>query len=325
MNKEDFRIVYMGTPDFAAEPLKKLIENNYNIVGVITNPDKPAGRGQKIQESAVKKYAQSQGLKILQPEKFRNEHFLNELKSLQADLQIIVAFKMLPEIVWSMPAYGTFNLHASLLPQYRGAAPINWAIINGDKKTGVTTFFLKHEIDTGNVIFQEEVSINENDNAGIIHDKLMHQGAKLVLKTVDAIINQRYELIHQNDLIKPGTELKHAPKIFKNDCKINWNNNIDSIHDLIRGLSPYPAAWTEIVNENEKIQIKIFKTEKEITAHNYNNGEILSDQKTYLKIAVNGGFIKILELQQSGKKRLTVNDFLRGFQKLNEYSFSTKY
>lgn len=304
MNKEDFRIVYMGTPDFAVEPLKKLIENNYNIVGVVTNPDKPAGRGQKIQESAVKKYAQSQGLKILQPEKFRNEHFLNELKSLQADLQIIVAFKMLPEIVWSMPAFGTFNLHASLLPHYRGAAPINWAIINGDKKTGVTTFFLKHEIDTGNVIFQEEVSINENDNAGIIHDKLMHRGAELVIKTVDAVINQSYKLIHQNDLIKPGTELKHAPKIFKDDCKINWNNHIDTIHDLIRGLSPYPAAWAELISKNEKLQIKIFKTEKEITEHNYNKGELLSDQKTYLKVAVNGGFIKILELQQSGKKRL---------------------
>jgi len=324
MNKEDFRIVYMGTPDFAVEPLKKLIENNYNIVGVVTNPDKPAGRGQKIQESAVKKYAQSQGLKILQPEKFRNEHFLNELKSLQADLQIIVAFKMLPEIVWSMPAFGTFNLHASLLPHYRGAAPINWAIINGDKKTGVTTFFLKHEIDTGNVIFQEEVSINENDNAGIIHDKLMHRGAELVIKTVDAVINQSYKLIHQNDLIKPGTELKHAPKIFKDDCKINWNNHIDTIHDLIRGLSPYPAAWAELISKNEKLQIKIFKTEKEITEHNYNKGELLSDQKTYLKVAVNGGFIKILELQQSGKKRLPTSDFLRGFQKINEYSFSTK-
>jgi methionyl-tRNA formyltransferase len=324
MNKEDFRIVYMGTPDFAVEPLKKLIENNYNIVGVVTNPDKPAGRGQKIQESAVKKYAQSQGLKILQPEKFRNENFLKELKSLQADLQIIVAFKMLPEIVWSMPAYGTFNLHASLLPQYRGAAPINWAIINGDKKTGVTTFFLKHEIDTGNVIFQEEVSINENDNAGIIHDKLMHRGAELVIKTVDAVINQSYKLIHQNDLIKPGTELKHAPKIFKDDCKINWNNHIDTIHDLIRGLSPYPAAWAELISKNEKLQIKIFKTEKEITEHNYNKGEILTDQKTYLKVAVNGGFIKILELQQSGKKRLNTSDFLRGFQKINEYSFSTK-
>ena len=324
MNKEDFRIVYMGTPDFAVEPLKKLIENNYNIVGVVTNPDKPAGRGQKIQESAVKKYAQSQGLKILQPEKFRNENFLNELKSLQADLQIIVAFKMLPEIVWSMPAFGTFNLHASLLPHYRGAAPINWAIINGDKKTGVTTFFLKHEIDTGNVIFQEEVSINENDNAGIIHDKLMHRGAELVIKTVDAIINQSFKLIHQNDLIKPGTELKHAPKIFKDDCKINWNNHIDTIHDLIRGLSPYPAAWAELISKNEKLQIKIFKTEKEITEHNYNKGELLSDQKTYLKVAVNGGFIKILELQQSGKKRLPTSDFLRGFQKINEYSFSTK-
>ena len=322
MNKENFRIIYMGTPDFAVEPLKKLVESNYNIVAVVTNPDKPAGRGQKIQESAVKKYAQSQNLKILQPEKFRNENFLNELKSLNADLQIIVAFKMLPEMVWNMPKLGTFNLHASLLPQYRGAAPINWAVINGDKTTGVTTFFLKHEIDTGNILFQEEVPILENDNAGIIHDKLMHTGAELVLKTVDAIIKDNYTLINQDDLIKDNTEIKHAPKIFKNDCKINWENKIDSIHNLIRGLSPYPAAWTEMTNDNEKIQLKIFQTKKEEKNHNHKTGELITDSKTYLKIAVNGGFINILELQQAGKKRLSVSDFLRGFQNITTYTFT---
>ena len=250
MTKQDFRIVYMGTPDFAVEPLKKLVENNYNVVGVITNPDKPAGRGQKIQEAAVKKYAKSQNLKILQPEKFRDESFLNQLRELKADLQIVVAFKMLPEVVWSMPKIGTFNLHASLLPHYRGAAPINRALINGDEKTGVTTFFLKHEIDTGNIIFQQEVPITPNDNAGIIHDKLMYKGADLVIKTVDAIIQNNYPAINQKDLVSSGTEIKHAPKIFKNDCKINWNKDISTIHNLIRGLSPYPASWSEIINDD---------------------------------------------------------------------------
>lgn len=313
----------MGTPDFAVEPLKVLIENNYNIVGVVTNPDKPAGRGQKILESAVKKYAQEQGLKILQPEKFRNEDFLNELNSLKADLQIVVAFKMLPKIVWSMPKYGTFNIHASLLPQYRGAAPINWAIINGDTKTGVSTFLLKHEIDTGNILFQEEVPIHENDNVGIIHDKLMHKGAELVLKTVNAIINGDYKQINQDSIVNNPELLKHAPKIFKADCKINWTKNVNNIHNLIRGLSPYPAAWTEIKNDKNSIQLKIFKTEKEITNHNNKSGEITTDNKYFLKVAVQDGFIHILELQQAGKKRITVTEFLRGFQKINEYHFST--
>jgi len=315
----------MGTPDFAVEPLKKLVENNYNIVGVVTNPDKPAGRGQKIQESAVKKYALSQNLNILQPEKFRDESFLQLLKELKANLQIVVAFKMLPEIVWSMPSIGTFNLHASLLPQYRGAAPINWAIINGDEKTGVTTFFLKHEIDTGNIIFQEEVSINTNDNAGSIHDKLMHQGANLVLKTVDAVIENNYPQIKQEDIFKSGKEIKHAPKIFKNDCKINWNESIESIHNLIRGLSPYPASWTEIINEkNESIQLKIFKSEKKLSNHNHDVGKIISDEKSFLKVAVKNGYIIITKLQQAGKKRLIINDFLRGFQDITNYRFSTK-
>ena len=325
MDKSNLRIVYMGTPDFAVEPLKKLVENKYNIVGVITNPDKPAGRGQKIQESAVKKYALSQNLNILQPEKFRDESFLKKLKALKADLQIVVAFKMLPEVVWTMPNIGTFNLHASLLPQYRGAAPINWAIINGDNKTGVTTFFLKHEIDTGNIIFQEEVPISNDDNAGSIHDKLMYKGANLVIKTVDSIIENNYPQLKQEDLIKHETETKHAPKIFKNDCKINWKEDVDSIHNLIRGLSPYPASWSEIINKkNEPIQVKIFKSEKEMNDHNHSIGKIISDEKTFLKVAVKNGFINIIELQQAGKKRLNVKDFLRGFQGINNYNFSTK-
>lgn len=322
MNKESFRIIYMGTPDFAVEPLKLLFENNYNIVGVVTNPDKPAGRGQKIQESAVKKYAASKNLKILQPEKFRNEDFLAELKKLEADLQIVVAFKMLPKIVWNMPKYGTFNLHASLLPQYRGAAPINWAIINGDKKTGVTTFLLKHEIDTGNILFQEEVEIEENDNAGTVHDKLMYTGANMVLKTVDAIISDNYTPINQDSLANANTELKHAPKIFKPDCQINWTKDINSIHNLIRGLSPYPAAWSEIINTNgDKISLKIFSSNKEIVQHEKQIGEIVSDKKTYLKVAVNGGFINISELQLAGKKRLVIKEFLMGFQQITEYHF----
>ncbi|HAF29179.1 MAG TPA: methionyl-tRNA formyltransferase [Bacteroidales bacterium] len=324
MNKINLRIIYMGTPDFAVEPLKLLVENNYNVVGVVTNPDKPAGRGQKLQESAVKKYAISQNLNILQPHKFRDESFLNELKELNADLQIVVAFKMLPEVVWNMPRIGTFNLHASLLPQYRGAAPINWAIINGESKTGVTTFFLKHEIDTGNIIFQEEVQILEDDDAGSIHDKLMYKGANLVLKTVDSILTGNYPQLNQNILVEAGTLIKHAPKIFKDDCKINWNKDLNSIHNHIRGLSPYPAAWTEMVNNEEEIQIKIFKSEKESGNHNFTTGKIISDQKTHLKVAVKGGFVHLKELQLAGKKRLRVEDFLRGFQEINEYNFSTK-
>lgn len=238
MNQNSLRIVYMGTPEFAVAPLDALIEAGFNIVGVVTNPDKPAGRGQKIQESAVKKYALEKGLTILQPEKFRNEAFLAELKALNADLQVVVAFKMLPELVWNMPKYGTLNLHASLLPHYRGAAPINWAIMNGDKESGVSTFLLQKEIDTGNVIFQEKVSIGENDNLEILHDNLMEIGSNLVVKTAKAIESNDYPQIPQEDLTVAGEELKIAPKIFKNDCKINWSASIEKIHNHIRGLSP---------------------------------------------------------------------------------------
>lgn len=313
------RVIYMGTPDFAVAPLEALLNAGVNVVGVVTNPDKPAGRGQKIQEAAVKKFAAEKELKILQPEKFRNEEFLAELKSLEADLQVVVAFKMLPEVVWNMPKYGTLNLHASLLPHYRGAAPINWAIINGDKETGVSTFLLKHEIDTGNIIFQEKTEIGENDNAEIIHDKLMNIGADLVVKTVKAIEANDYPQIPQESIA--ADELKSAPKIFKEDCKIDWTKNINSIHNLIRGLSPYPASWTELIpnEEGKKIGIKVFATEKTIENHDKKIGSLHTDGKTYLKVAVEGGFLSITMLQQAGKKRMKVEDFLRGFQQISNY------
>jgi len=317
MDKKDLRIVYMGTPEFAVTPLKMLVEQDYNIVGVVTNPDKPAGRGQKVQESAVKQYAKVQNLTILQPEKFKDPLFVKQLSDLNADLQIIVAFKMLPEIIWSMPRLGTFNLHASLLPQYRGAAPINWAIINGEQITGLTTFFLKHEIDTGNIVFREEIEIDEKYNAGLLHDQLMEAGAKLVIKTVDAIIKGKYPQLNQSEFIKPGEKIKTAPKIFKDNCRINWSNNVDSVYNHIRGLSPYPAAWTELKTaDGEIIAFKIFDTTKELSNHSYAKGSILTDEKNYLKIAVADGFINIIKLQQAGKKPLLINEFLRGFQKI---------
>ncbi|MGE0088272.1 MAG: methionyl-tRNA formyltransferase [Bacteroidales bacterium] len=321
MNKKDLRIVYLGTPEFAVAPLKLLYEQGYNIVGVVTNPDKPAGRGQKIQESAVKQYAKSKNLNILQPEKFKDPVFINQLSNLKVDLQIIVAFKMLPEVIWSMPRLGTINLHASLLPQYRGAAPINWAIINGEKTTGLTTFFLKHEIDTGNIIFREEVSISEDDSAGTLHDRLMENGAKLIVKTVDAIIAGNYPQINQSGLIEPNKQIKAAPKIFKDDCRINWNQPIESIYNLIRGLSPYPTAWTEILtHEKEPVQIKIFDTLKELANHQLQAGTIVTDERKFLKITVPGGYINIIRLQQAGKKPLLINEFLRGFQNIKTYT-----
>jgi len=320
MDQNSLRIVYMGTPEFAVAPLNALIEAGCNVVGVITNPDKPAGRGQKIQESAVKKYALEKGLPILQPEKFRNETFLSELKALNADLQVVVAFKMLPEMVWNMPKFGTLNLHASLLPHYRGAAPINWAIMNGDKESGVSTFLLQKEIDTGNVIFQEKVSIAENDNLEMLHDKLMEIGSNLVVKTVRAIEANDYPQVPQEDLITEGEELKLAPKIFKDDCKINWLAPIANIHNHIRGLSPYPAAWTELSDSNDKkVAVKVYAANKEIESHSHPIGTLLSDKKTYLKVAVEGGFLNLTTIQMAGKKRMQIGDFLRGFQQIDNY------
>ena len=266
MKKEDLRIVYMGTPDFAVESLRALVEGGFNVVGVITMPDKPIGRHQeKLQPSAVKQYAMEQGLRILQPEKFKDENFLQELRELKADLQIVVAFRMLPEVVWNMPPLGTFNLHASLLPQYRGAAPINWAVINGDTETGITTFFLQHEIDTGRIIQQERIPITESDDVEIVHDKLMHLGGKLVIDTVNNIIAGTIKPIPQEELTEE-LPLRPAPKIFKETCRIDWAQSTTQLYNFVRGLSPYPAAWTELIDKDErKTAVKIYLTKKILT------------------------------------------------------------
>lgn len=312
MNATPLRIVFMGTPDFAVASLNILVNNGFNIVGVVTSPDKPAGRGLQMHESAVKKYALQHNLKILQPVSLKDEHFLSELRSLNPNLQIVVAFRMLPEVVWNMPPLGTFNLHASLLPQYRGAAPINHAIINGEKETGVTTFFLKHEIDTGNIIKQRSTPIGENETAGELHDKLMNIGAELVLETVKAIENGNYTTRPQDSVTQK--ELKGAPKIFKDFCKIDWNKNTNTIHNFIRGLSPYPAAWTEFISpEGDTFITKVFITRPETLSHNHTIGTIICDNKSFLKIACNNGYIHVSELQLAGKKRMKVADFLRGF------------
>ncbi|HBO07624.1 MULTISPECIES: methionyl-tRNA formyltransferase [Bacteroides] len=314
MKKEDLRIVYMGTPEFAVEPLRCLVEGGYNVVGVITMPDKPAGRGHKLQFSPVKQYALDYNLPLLQPERLKDETFVEALRVWNADLQIVVAFRMLPEVVWNMPRLGTFNLHASLLPQYRGAAPINWAVINGDTETGITTFFLKHEIDTGEVIQQVRVPIAETDNVGIVHDKLMVLGGRLVTETVDAILADTVKPIPQEEMVVVG-ELRPAPKIFKETCRIDWSQPVKQIYDFIRGLSPYPAAWTELVQPDGAITVlKIFETEKIHQEHRLQPGTILTDNKTYLHVAVPQGFIGILVLQLPGKKRLKIDELLRGFR-----------
>ena len=322
MQKKDLRIVYMGTPEFAVETLRCLVEGGYNVVGVITMPDKPAGRGHKIQFSPVKQYALEHNLPLLQPEKLKDEGFVEALRAWQADLQIVVAFRMLPEVVWNMPRYGTFNLHASLLPQYRGAAPINWAVMNGDTETGITTFFLKHEIDTGEVIQQVKVPIADTDDVGIIHDKLMMLGGKLVTETVDAIINGTVKSIPQEEMAVVG-ELRPAPKIFKDTCRINWNLPAKRIYDHVRGLSPYPAAWTELHQPgvNEPLSVKVFQTERIMRSHNFESGSIVTDSKTYLHVAATDGFIGIKSLQLPGKKRLQTDELLRGFKITNDCCF----
>ena len=296
----------MGTPDFAVASLDALVQANFNVVAVITAPDKPAGRGQKINESAVKRYAVEKGIPVLQPEKLKNPEFLEELKSYEADLQVVVAFRMLPEVVWNMPSKGTINLHGSLLPQYRGAAPINHAIINGEKESGVTTFFLTHTIDTGDIILSDKTPIADDETAGELHDKLMVIGANLLVKTVTAIAEGNF-----TEQPQPQSDvLKHAPKIFKDDCKINWNNPSQLIYNLIRGLSPYPTAFTLL---NDKT-LKIFKAELENKEPSIAAGGFLSDGKTYLKFATKDGFIKLLDIQYEGKKRMLIEDFLRGMR-----------
>ncbi|WP_345952602.1 methionyl-tRNA formyltransferase [Mucilaginibacter sp. PAMB04168] len=301
------RIVFMGTPEFAVASLEALLDAGSEIVGVITAPDKPAGRGQKLSESAVKQYAVSKGLKVLQPVKLKDPDFLSELKSLNADLQVVVAFRMLPEVVWNMPSKGTINLHASLLPQYRGAAPINWAIINGEKESGVTTFFLKQEIDTGDILFVEKITIDDEITAGEYHDRLMNKGAGLLVKTVKAIESGRYTEQPQEQLVE-GQELKHAPKIFKEDCRIDWNHPVNQVHNLIRGLSPYPAAYTEL---NGKV-FKIYKSVKEQVQPQGQPASYLTDSKTYLKFACTDGYVQVTDVQLEGKKRMGVEEFLRG-------------
>ena len=314
MEKKDLRIVYMGTPEFAVESLKRLVEGGYNVVGVVTMPDKPMGRhGSVLQPSPVKEYALSQGLNILQPVKLKDEEFLEELRALKADLQIVVAFRMLPEVVWNMPRLGTFNCHASLLPQYRGAAPINWAIINGDTETGVTTFFLKHEIDTGEIIDQVRIPIADTDNVEQVYDRLMNLGADEVVKTVEMILAGGVTTTPQEELAK-ADELRPAPKIFKETCRIDWNAGVKKVYDFVRGLSPYPAAWTELVQDEAKpLMLKVFETEKVFCEHQLAPGSIKTDGKTYFQVASTDGFVNILSLQLAGKKRMQVGDFLRGF------------
>jgi methionyl-tRNA formyltransferase len=303
----DLRIVFMGTPDFAVASLDALIKANFNVVGVITAVDKPAGRGRKVQQSAVKKYALENHLSILQPINLKNEKFIHDLKALNANLQVVVAFRMLPRIVWQMPKYGTFNLHASLLPDYRGAAPINWAIINGETITGVSTFFIDEKIDTGNIILQEKVTIEKNETVGELHDKLMIIGSSLVVKTVRQIKEGNVKSTHQSE--KNG---KLAPKIFSETCKIDWYASLNSIYNLIRGLNPYPTAWAILLNNNEKMKLKIFDVTKERIIHQHSIGSVITSKKE-IRVAVKNGFIKIESLQLAGKRKMDSENLLNGF------------
>jgi methionyl-tRNA formyltransferase len=317
---QSFRIVFMGTPEFAVASLDALVKAGYNIAGVITAPDKPAGRGMKLQQSEVKKYALKHNLKTLQPEKLKDPIFLEELQSLHADLQVVVAFRMLPEVVWNMPSKGTINLHGSLLPQYRGAAPINWAVINGEKETGVTTFKLKQEIDTGDILLQESFPIDENESAGEVHDKMKEIGAQLLVKTVQGLVDGTIDETSQENLLKAEgitqnaisehSALKHAPKIFTATQKIDWTKSVNDIHNLIRGLSPFPGSFTELGD----LTIKIFRSEKENSLPSSRSGRWESDKKTYLKFAAKDGYIHLKDVQLEGKKRMSIEDFLRGYR-----------
>ena len=320
-DKKDLRIVFFGTPDFAVESLDRLVTGGYNIVGVVTMPDKIGGRGNKVVQSAVKLYALEHNLPLFQPEKLKDSTFVEQLRKLNADLQIVIAFRMMPEIVWAMPPLGTFNLHASLLPKYRGAAPINWAVINGDTETGVTTFFLKQEIDTGDIIQQRRIPIAETDNVGIVHDKLMTMGADMVIETVDAILSDSIKPIPQDELCNKGIEATPAPKIFTETCHINWSQPALNVYNLIRGLSPYPAAWTEIPDASGKMHhAKIYATEIPDDAPlcriigNSQAGTLSTDGKRLKVLCGDNRWIEITSIQIAGKRRMTTEEFLRGFR-----------
>ena len=316
---EKLRIVFMGTPEFAVESLKALLENDRNIAAVITAPDKPSGRGKQIMPPPVKQYALSAGIEnILQPENLKDPDFLTELKKINADLYVVVAFRMLPEAVWSIPPKGTINLHASLLPDYRGAAPINWVLINGEPETGITTFFIDKNIDTGKIILQDRVNISPTMNAGELHDLLMTKGAQLLTKTVHAISENNYPVVAQS-MLMDGKTLHTARKIFKEDCKINWNNTVLEIYNFIRGLSPYPAAWTEIVSESILHSVKIFSCKKHVQHHSSPNGTLITDGSNYLNVAAKDGFIDIGILQLAGKKPMEIKEFLRGFKDIENF------
>jgi len=314
MIARDLRIIFMGTPEFSVQILKGLIEGGYKVVGVVTTPDKSAGRGLKVQESDVKKYAVQQNLKVLQPEKLKNKQFIDELKSLNADLQIVVAFRMLPEQVWSMPKMGTFNLHASLLPEYRGAAPINWAIINGEEKTGLTTFLIDNEIDTGKILLKKEIEIKKTDSAGDLHDRMMILGANLVKETIEIIASGSIKPVKQTELINNPDQIKAAPKIFKEDCRVNWHQKSEKIYNFIRGMSPYPCAWTTLKNTEtgNMLNLKVFKSDYQVLDHQLNPGSI-KHQKDVLFVSAVDGFISLKEIQLEGKKKLKIDEFLRGF------------
>lgn len=310
LTSRDLKIVFMGTPEFAVASLDALVTAGFNIVGVVTAPDKPAGRGMKLNESAVKKYTVEKSLKILQPEKLKNPEFLEELRSLRADVNVVVAFRMLPEVVWNMPPLGTINVHASLLPQYRGAAPINWAIINGEKETGVTTFKLQHEIDTGNILLQEKIKIGDDETAGELHDRMKIIGAELLVKTIRGLADGTIKEQRQETEDSSAEVIKHAPKIFTETCKIDWSKTVDEIYNQIRGLSPYPCAFTYLNNK----MLKVYRAEKEIEVNAFDNGSVHTDGKTFLKFACSNGFIHVTDIQLEGKKRMNVEDFLRGWR-----------
>lgn len=320
MEPKSLRIVFMGTPEFASTSLRRLVEEDYNVVAVVTTPDKPAGRGQKMHQSDVKLTALELGLPILQPERLRDEAFLESLKELNPDLGVVIAFRMLPEVVWAMPKFGTFNLHASLLPEYRGAAPINWAIINGEKRTGVTTFLLNHEIDKGAIIEQESIDILPDDNIGSLYDKLMNIGSALVTRTVDKIAEGNYTTVEQMHIDE--STLKPAPKIFKEDCRIDWSKGAESIHNLVRGLSPYPAAWSPLFIDGQECgSMKIFTTHSEQASIGVAPGTVRTDGKSYVAVAAADGWVYIDEVQMAGKRRMAIKELLLGWRDVERVRF----